>query len=150
MATQESLIKSTLTGDAPWAALVTGGTFDWDDLGNQGSTPENLEVLGAFNTAGALKVTCVVTFGADTPRSEIPSIAEQRFFTLWLYQEKGFAALRTAKKHAKRLLHDKSVGVSDDEAINTCHYDDAREFYAQELGSRPAIAIRFHIVYVRK
>lgn len=149
MASQEALIKSKLTGHAPWAALVTGGVFTWDDLGNQGATPENLEAKGCFDSSGSLKVTGVLTFGTDTPRMEIPTIAEQRFFTLWLYQERGFATLRTAKRMAKDLLHYQALGASDGEGLNTCHYDDAREFYAPELGNRPAIAIRFHIVYIR-
>src|SRR5262245_35610722 len=97
MASQEAAIKSLLTSNGTWTALLTGGTYLWDDLGNQGATPENLQTAGAYHpTTGALRPTAVITFSTEQPHVDIPTIAEERFFSVWLYDQIGFTNIRTA------------------------------------------------------
>lgn len=140
---------------------MTGGTYTWDDLGNQGMTPENAENLGAgvaYDANGALKPLAVITFGVGSPHPDIPQAAESRFFSVWMWQQQGFLTIRAARKLLKGptsasdpsgLLNRRKLAESDDESINYPYYVDEREFYDPTMGDRPAMTVRFFIDYVR-
>lgn len=155
MATQEAAVKSLLTSSSAWATLITGGTFTWDDLpGGQGFTPDSAAAAGAYDAAtGALKPSAVITFGTDAPHRDIPTIAEERFLSVWLYDQQGFANIRAAKRLLKSLLHYKAAGtrgVTDTESINHLYYvNSGPEYYDAPMGDVPASFVRFQIVYVR-
>lgn len=145
MATQRNALKTKLTGNSSWTALVTGGTYLVDDLPPQGLTPDTAQ----YDTGGKLKLTCVITFGANSGR-EIISTSQRRFFQLWLYHYNDYDLIQQAVDLAIDLLHRKKF-AADDTGLNMCHWaDDNGEFRDEDLQNAAAKAVRFYIDSARK
>jgi hypothetical protein len=152
MATQEAALKALLTSNAIWTSqIAAANTFLWDDLpSGLGATPKSLEDAGAFDANGALEPTAVIVFGSEAPHGDIPTIAENRFFQIWMWQQQGFATIRQAKRVAKSVLSYATLNVTDYESVNTIFYGDAsREFFDPGMGDRPCLYLRFELAFVR-
>lgn len=152
MATQEAAIKAALTGNVLWTAhIAAANTFLWDDLpGGLGATPSSLEAAGAFDGNGALEPTAVIVFGSQSPHQDIPTLAENRFLQIWIWQQQGFATIRLAKRAAIKILNYATLGTTDTESVNTLFYgDSSREFFDPGMGNRPCQYLRFEIAFAR-
>ena len=148
MAAREAAIKAVLTGNAAWTALVTGGTFVWDDLGREGLTPQKAEALGCYDTAGKLKLTAVLTFDTSTEAEILNS--ERQFFRVWLYHHDSYAQIRLGRRKAKDLLNAVQV-TADNEGVALMRWvDDLREFQAAELGGALGTCSRYRVQFRRR
>lgn len=143
MAAKEAAIKAALTGNAGWTALVTGGTFLYEDLGRLGLTPETAEANGCYDTNGKLKLTAVITFGTNSEAEILDS--ERGFFRLWLYHHSSYILIRQAQRKAKDLLNAQRVTADSVGTPLMRWVDDMPEFVADDLQGCPAGCSRFFV-----
>lgn len=148
MAAKEAAIKAVLTGNAPWAALVTGGTFLFDELGPLGLTPETAEAAGSYDANGKLELTAVLTFDTSAEAEILGS--EGIFVRLWLYHYDNYSLIRQARRKAKDLLDRKQVTADGEGSPLIRWVDDIREFTEDNLGGALAAASRYRVIFRRQ
>jgi len=152
MALQEAAIKALLTGDSGAGGINTlaGGNIfiNPDDFANNdGATSSNLDAAGAYDANGNLEPCAVIAFGVDT-KSNI-QLGERRFFSVYLYDESGFATIRNMKQRLKIVLDRKTIN-SDDETANYIEYvDSGPEFIDEGLQNASASWVRCFVLYTR-
>jgi len=148
MASKEAAIKAALTGNAPWVALVTGGTFLFDELGTLGLTPESAEAAGCYDADGKLELTAVLTFDTNTEAEILTS--ERQFFRIWYFHHDSYSLIRQARRKAKDLL-DRQQVTADNEGRPLMRWvDDIREFTEDDLGGALAAASRYFVQLRRR
>ncbi len=146
MATMRAAVKAKLTGDSTLMATLTGGVHDADDLDRTGLTPET---AGVYDSLGKLKPCSVIRWrGSDM--KEIVANSERRFFEVWLYEDRGWNNIETAKRRIKTLLHRKQVASSNEGLCFMSWAGDLGEFVDDEMGGASADRLRFYIDYTRK
>lgn len=142
---QRDAIKALLTANAGWNALVTGGTYLFDDLDPRlGLTIQTAQ----YDSLGQLLPTVVLSFNASNPTQLWTS--ERRFFQLTCYDHSGYDRIEQMHRAAKDLLHRKQA-VSDDEGLNFIVWAGGGAHYTEDhLKGAPAAFVRYAIEFTRK
>lgn len=147
MATKETAIRDLLKASGAWTGLVTGGTYILDELGRTGLSMNSLPAA-AKDANGALKLTCVITFGASA-EAEVSGNTQRGFFTLWLYHYSDYSVIRQARRKAKDLLDRKQVSTTDEGSPFLFWVNDAPEYREDELGGALACYSRYAVQFGR-
>lgn len=149
MATLRAAIKSTLTGDAPLMALLTGGVLDAQDLNftGEGAYEAPREADGV-----TLKAHAVVRWGERSPTGRAVKVrAKLETVEIYVYQDTGFDVIESAILRMCSLLEDTYV-TTDDRAL--AHITEqsfvSGELPAEELGNAACKFVRFFIVTAPK
>ena len=128
MATLKAAIKTALTGNASWAALVTGGTAWRDEWGRNGLEPET----AVYDTNGKLKLSAVLTFSTET-EAEIAGSSARGFFQLWVYHDSDTSLLTQAHDLARSILNNTRI-TADNHGTPLIRWVSTQdEFKADEL-----------------
>lgn len=139
MATLREAIKSTLTSNVTWAALVTGGTQWYEEWGRDGLMPDT----GSY-TNGKLKLTCVLTMGSKQT-AEIQNASQRGFVRLWIYHDSSFELVAQAQDLAFTLLNKTRITVTGKGTPLLYWVDNMQEFTAQELQNAAAGCSRYAV-----
>lgn len=151
MATKEAAVKAKLVAGTGWTTLVTGGTFNYEDLGRTGLTPDTAaaQVPSCYDANGLLKLTAVLTWDTSNQK-EIVRTSERQFFHLWLYHDSSYALIRQAVQLAIKTLHRVQV-TADDQGLCMMHWVDRKpEAVADEMGGALMGGARFYMDFTRK
>jgi hypothetical protein len=143
MATLREAIKTALTGDGSWTALVTGGTKFREEWGRNGLEPET----ASYDTSGKLKLSCVLTFSTRVP-AEIPNDSKRTYVHLWLYHDSSYELIQQAQDLARTILNKKQVAVTGKETPLLFWLNDGAEFTAEELQGAAGGMSRFAVQYL--
>lgn len=104
----EDEVAAILEGDETLDAILTGGIYTSGDLGPLGITRDT--AADAFDSSGWLQPCALVKEAASVTTADVndyeaqASSARQRV-EVWLYQDRTYAALDSARARIRTLLH---------------------------------------------
>jgi hypothetical protein len=128
---------AALQGDATLAGVLTGGIWDGLAVGeiSRQATP------AAYDEFGELLPCALVMPESAAPAGPLPD-GGRVFVMVWLYAQREYAALETARQRVYALLHRVKVGSAADGVFEVRHANDVLGAQVEALGT-PMIASRF-------
>lgn len=146
MSTLRELPVDTLTNDVTFAALMTGGVFDAQDMpidgGGASSAPRETDGV-------QIKPHAIVRWRSDKPFSAVPIGAENTSFEVYLYQHVGYDIIEQAITLAKALFHQKRFQSSDRQFVFINWVFNGEEMTTAEYNGHPMRFMRFEVTQVR-
>lgn len=130
-------VVAVLQGDAMLAATLTGGIYDGMAVGEI----SRQETPGAYDSVGELLPCALVMPESAAPVGPLPD-AGREFVVVWLYDQREYAALETARQRVYALLHRVKVGSAADGVFEVRHANDVLGTQAPTLGL-PMIVSRY-------
>lgn len=149
MGTLREEIKTTLTGNAPLNAVLTGGILDAEDLphdgGGAGSAPRLADTV-------RVEPYAVIRWGNDTSYQADSNAlgAGRELFEVYIYQHKGYVTIEQAVGMIKTLLHDQYITATDRAIAHVLYVQTSGELPSKELGMASCKFIRFQVIHIRK
>jgi len=138
MATLKAAIKTALTDNSSWTALVTGGTqwrTEWGRNGLESAT-------APADSNGLLPLTAVLTLSTETD-AEIAHSSALGFFQLWVYHDNSGDLITQAHELARTILNQTFVTVTGHGTPLLTFASFQNEFTADELGGAIGKAARY-------
>lgn len=133
-----SAMVAALQGDATLAATLTGGIYDGLAVGevSRQATP------AAYDAAGELLPCALVMPESAAPVGPLPD-GGREFVVVWLYDQREYAALETARQRVYALLHRVKVGAAADGVFEVRHVNDVLGAQVQQALGLPMVASRY-------
>lgn len=111
---RESEVKAVLAADATLMAILTGGVFASEDVGVEGISRETTP--GAFSS-GYLKPCALVKQRVEMVTPDVEEfdslyISTSQIVEIWLYEDRGYSSIDSAKSRILTLLNGKILTQS--------------------------------------
>ena len=113
MTTMQEAVKNVLINDSAFAALASGGIFDYNNVGRDGMTRKELTTPNQ----NAMNPGVYISWATDGPLGQAQKSigAHSIFFDMYCYQDAGYDVTTAMRKRALALLNYQPV-VFDDPA----------------------------------
>lgn len=144
--TLRTTVRTTLTGDATLASILTGGVLDAStlDLTGEGASETPKEADGI-----TIKPHAVIRWRESGAYGFYPIGAEDQMVEVYFYHPNDYDQIDAAISRTKLLLHNQYFNTTNRQMAHFSLTHISRETPAPEMGMVPSQFVRFDVITIR-